>query len=49
MTQLFSPTGDKYDTNDKAEVTRLKSRGYSEKRPTPTQVKIATGEKAPAK
>jgi len=44
---LFSPTGQKYETSDKAEITRLKSRGYNEDKPTPTEVKIATGEKAP--
>lgn len=47
MPILYSPIGDKYETDDKREITRLKSRGYSEKKPTPTQVKIATGEKDP--
>lgn len=46
--ELYSPTGDKYETGDKAEINRLKTaHGYTEKKPTPTQVKIATGEKAP--
>lgn len=47
MPILYSPTGAKYETDDKREITRLKTRGYSEKKPTPTEVKIATGEKAP--
>jgi len=45
--QLYSPTGEKYTTDSPSEITRLKTRGYSEKKPTPTEVKIATGEKAP--
>lgn len=47
MATLFSPTGDKYETNDKAEITRLTSRGYSDTKPTPTEVAVNTGEKAP--
>lgn len=42
---LYSPTGEKYATGDKTEQTQLKAAGYSEKKPTPTQVKAATGEK----
>jgi hypothetical protein len=48
MATLYSPTGDKYETNDKSEITRLKNaHGYSDTKPTPTAVKVATGEKAP--
>lgn len=47
-TTLFSPTGDEYETGNVSEITRLKTRGYSEKRPTPTRVESATSEKAPA-
>ena len=46
-TVLYSPTGDKYGTSDTSEITRLKSRGYTAKKPTPTQVAINLGEKAP--
>lgn len=46
MATIYSPTGDKYETNDKAELTRLKSRGYTDKKPTPKQVAAHTGEKA---
>jgi hypothetical protein len=46
-TTLYSPTGDKYETGSTSEITRLKSRGYTEKKPTPTQIKVATGEAAP--
>jgi len=44
---LFSPLGDKYVTDSQTEITRLKAQGYSEKRPTPTQVAVNNGEKAP--
>lgn len=45
---LFSPTGEKYSTDNVSEITRLKGRGYSEKKPTPTQVAAVTGEKPSA-
>lgn len=44
---LFSPLGEKYETSHIPEITRLKSQGYNEAKPTPTEVKIATGEKPP--
>lgn len=47
MATLFSPTGQKYETDSKLEATRLRSRGYSDKKPTPTEVKVAKGEIAP--
>jgi hypothetical protein len=30
---LYSPEGEKYDTSDRAEVTRLKARGYTDSAP----------------
>jgi hypothetical protein len=42
---LFSPAGEKYETGSRAEVTRLIAAGYSEKKPTPTQIAAETGKK----
>lgn len=48
MATIYSPTGEKYETNDKAELTRLKvAHSYTDKKPTPHQVAVNTGEKAP--
>jgi hypothetical protein len=43
-TTLYSPAGEKYVTSSRAEVTRLKAQGYSEKKPTPKQVEANTGQ-----
>lgn len=43
-TVLYSPKGEKYETSNRAEITRLVAAGYSEKRPTPTQIRQETGE-----
>lgn len=46
--KLYSPTGEPYETEDKSEITRLTTvHGYADKKPTPKQVAINTGERAP--
>lgn len=36
-TVLYTPDGRKYETTDKAEVTRLRARGYTSQPPKPRQ------------
>lgn len=44
-TTLYSPDGRKYATSDRAEVTRLKAHGYSEKAPKKTAEAPAVSDK----
>jgi hypothetical protein len=43
---MYSPAGEKYETSDRSEINRLVAAGYTEKKPTPTQIKAVVGEKS---
>ena len=40
---LYAPTGEKYETGSVMETVQLKSLGYTEKKPTPTQIAAVVG------